>query len=209
MVHEKTRPSAGRRLAGIGIVAVFVGLIVACVPAPVVAPTDPDIPNASSTPAFPNLTNPPTTAGPSTPPTPTTAPGDFAYGDTIVIHTDQGTTWEITPLQSIDPADSVLQANGYQPTQGSRAVILELTIRNVGVVTTHPYYDMAFAYQPDNAPRYDQNSGALVAAPDDLGYYPEIAIGESVTAEIVVQVPESAPEGSWVIGDGTSEYRFR
>lgn len=203
------RPSAARGLAGLGIVAVLVGLVVACVPAPVVAPADPDIPNASSTPAFPNLTDPPSTAGPSVAPVPTTAPGDFAYGETIVIHTDQGTTWEITPQRSIDPADSVVQQNGYQPTQGSRAVILELTIRNVGVVTTHPYYDMAFAYQPDNAPRYDQNSGALIAAPDDLGYYAEIAVGESVTAEIVVQVPENAPQGSWVIGDGTSEYRFR
>lgn len=200
----------GSRALGLTLVAGFIALVVACVPTPIQTPGDPDIPG-QSTPAFPNLTDPPSTAGPTDPPVPTTDPGDFAYGDTVTIHTSQGSTWEITPTESIDPADDIMSANAYAPSSGNRFVILELEITNVGVVDTHPYFDVVFGYQPDHGPVYAQNSASMAAAPDDIGYEYSVSPGQTITGQVVVQVPASAEQGSWIIsGDNrTTIYRFR
>lgn len=204
-----SRTQRGSRALGIALVAASVALVVACVPQPAGSPTDPDIPG-QSTPAFPNLTDPPSTAGPTDPPVPTTDPGDFSYGDSVTIHTSQGSTWEVTPLSSTDPADSIMASEGYTPQSGRRFVLLELTIENVGVIETHPYFDMVFAYQPDGGPMYAQNSASVAAAPNDLGYSYSIPPGQSYTGEVVVSVPASSPTGTWVLSgdDRTTIYRF-
>lgn len=199
----------GSRALGAAFVVAFTALVVACVPAPVRTPDDPAIPG-QSTPAFPNLTNPPSSAGPSVPPVPTTAPGTFAYGDTVTIHTSMGSTWEITPIENVDPADSLMASNGSTPAAGTRFVILEVTIKNVGVVLTHPFYDTTFAYQPANAPMYDQNTSARAAAPQDIGYEYDIPVGATLSGQVVVAVPENAPDGVWMISgdEGDTFYRF-
>lgn len=201
----------GSRGLGIALVAGFAVLLTACISAPPWAPADPQIPGQSTAaPVFTNIAPPPSTAGPSDSPVPTDDPGDYAFGDTIVIHTSQGSTWEVTPTASIDPADTLMASEGNSPPSGSRFVILELTIENVGVITTHPFYDVTFGYQPDGGPVYDQNSGGLWAAPEDLGYEWEFAPGSSFTGQVVVVVPANSAQGTWVIsGDALGTvYRF-
>lgn len=181
---------------------------------PPTTPDDPAIP-ASATPVFSNLAPAPTTNGPTDPPVPTTAPGEFSYGDTVTIHTDRGSTWEVTALRSIDPADDVAAMTGATPRAGERFVILELEITNVGVITTHPMHDMTFAYQPDGGPFTDQNSASTAAAPNDLGYIYDFAPGDSEVAQVIVAVREDDPTGSWVISpsetgiDAATLYRWR
>lgn len=195
---------------GLTLVAMFAVFLAACVSPPPFAPDDPQLPAESTAPVFSNIAPPPSTAGPSDSPVPTTDPGDFSFGETVTIHTSQGSTWEITLTASIDPADSIMNANGEYPPSGSRFVIAELTVENVGVIETHPYYDLTFGYQPDNGPVYDQNSASLWAAPNDLGYEWSFAPGDSFTGQVVVVVPASSSTGSWVIsGDAlVTSYRF-
>lgn len=182
---------------------------------PATTPDDPAIP-ASPSPAFTDLAPAPTTNGPTDPPVPTTPPGDFAYGETVTIHTDRGSTWEITALGSIDPADSLAAQTGAVPRAGERFVILDLEIANVGVITTHPMYDLTFGYQPDGGPIADQNSASLAAAPDDLGYVWEFAPGDREVTQVIVSIrADAAATGSWVISpsqgaiDDSRLYRWR
>ncbi|WP_306232788.1 hypothetical protein [Agrococcus beijingensis] len=210
------RPARGSNRLGAALVAGTVAALTlaACVALPPSTPDDPAIP-ASQGPVFTDLNPPPTTNGPTTPPVPTTAPGEFSYGDTVTIHTDRGSTWEITALRSIDPADGLAAQTGGIPRAGERFVILELEIENVGVVTTHPMFDMTFAYQPDGGPFSDQNSASTAAAPNDLGYVFEMAPGGRETAQVIVAVREDDPTGSWVVSpsatgiDGATLYRWR
>lgn len=189
--------------------------LAACVALPPSTPEDPAIP-ASASPSFTDLAPPPTTNGPTDPPVPTTAPGDFAYGETVVIHTERGSTWEVTALRSIDPADSLAAQTGSTPRANERFVVLELEIENVGVITTHPMYDMSIGYQPDGAPLSDQNSAATAAAPNDLGYIQGFAPGDRESVQVIVAVrDDAATTGSWVFTTndrGTLEpgtvYRF-
>lgn len=212
-----TRPvRRGSARAGAALVAgATVALaLAACIAAPASVPEDPAIP-ASPSPVFTDLNPAPTTNGPTEPPVPTTAPGEFSYGDTVVVHTERGSTWEITALRSIDPADSLAAQSGASPRSGERFVVLELEIENVGVVTTHPMFDMTFAYQPDGGPFSDQNSASTAAAPDDLGYVWEMRPGDRETAQVIVAVREDDPTGSWVVSpsasgiDGATLYRWR
>ncbi len=212
-----TRPARrGSARAGAALVAgATVALaLAACIATPASVPEDPAIP-ASPSPVFTDLNPAPTTNGPTEPPVPTTAPGEFSYGDTVVVHTDRGSTWEITALRSIDPADSLAAQSGASPRSGERFVVLELEIENVGVVTTHPMFDMTFAYQPDGGPFSDQNSASTAAAPDDLGYVWEMRPGDRETAQVIVAVREDDPTGSWVVSpsasgiDGATLYRWR
>jgi hypothetical protein len=210
-----TRPRRqGSARLGAALVAVATLALAACVALPPTTPDDPAIP-ASPSPVFSNLAPAPTTNGPTDPPVPTTPPGEFSYGDTVTIHTDRGSTWEVTAIRSIDPADSLAASTGAVPRAGERFVILELEIANVGVITTHPMHDMTFAYQPDGGPFTDQNSASNAAAPDDLGYIWEFAPGDRETAEVIVAVREDDPTGSWVISpsqsgiDAATLYRWR
>lgn len=202
----------GSRGLGVTLVVAFAVLLTACVSGPPWAPQDPQIPGESDAPVvFTDAAPPPSTAGPSVSPVPTDAPGDYQLGETVVIHTSQGSTWEITPHRSIDPADDLMRTNGEVPPVGSRFVILDVTVENVGVITTHPYYDVIFSYQPQHGPLYNQNSASQWAAPDDLGYG-TFAPGTRVEhAQVVVLIPASSATGSWVIsGDtGTTVYTFR
>lgn len=188
---------------------------------PATTPDDPAIP-ASPSPAFTDLAPAPTTNGPTDPPVPTTPPGDFAYGETVTIHTDRGSTWEITAVGSIDPADSLAtagcQATGgsVPPRAGERFVVLDLEIANVGVTTTHPMYDMTFGYQPDGGPVSDQNSASVAAAPVDLGCVREFSPGDREVAQVIVSIrADAAATGSWVISpsqgaiDDSRLYRWR
>lgn len=211
-MHERPiprRPRRGSSRLGAALVASAALGLGACVAMPASIPADPAIPATHTPmPSFTNLDPPPTTDGPTTPPVPTTAPGDFAYGETVVIHTERGSTWEITPLRSIDPADSLASE---PPRAGERFVVLELEIENVGVITTHPMYDMTFGYQPDGGPVADQNSAGTAASPNDLGYIPGFDPGDRAEVEVIVAVRADADTGSWVLtGDGfDTEYRFR
>jgi hypothetical protein len=210
------RPVRGSRRLGAALVAGAAATLTlaACVAMPPVTPDDPAIP-ATPTPVFTDLSAPPTTNGPTEPPVPTTAPGEFSYGDTVTIHTDRGSTWEITALRSIDPADSLAAQTGSVPRAGERFVVLELEIENVGVVTTHPMFDMTFAYQPDGGPFSDQNSASTASAPNDLGYVWEMAPGDRESAQVIVAVRADDPTGSWVVSpsatgiDGATLYRWR
>lgn len=211
-----TRPRGrGSSSLGVALVAAVALTLAACVAAPATTPGDPDIP-ATPTPVFTDLAPPPTTNGPTDPPVPTTEPGDLAYGDTATIHTERGSTWEITVLDSIDPADSLAAQTGASPRAGERFVIMDLEITNVGVVTTHPMYDMTFGYQPDGGPIADQNSASVAAAPNDLGYVRDFAPGESETVQVIVSIrADAATTGSWIISptqsmqDGARLYRWR
>lgn len=209
-------PRRGSARAGAALVAAStVALaLAACIAAPASVPEDPAIP-ASPSPVFTDLNPAPTTNGPTEPPVPTTAPGEFSYGDTVVVHTERGSTWEITALRSIDPADALAAQSGASPRSGERFVVLELEIENVGVVTTHPMFDMTFAYQPDGGPFSDQNSASTAAAPDDLGYVWEMRPGDRESAQVIVAVRADDPTGSWVVSpsasgiDGATLYRWR
>lgn len=189
--------------------------LTACIAMPASTPGDPAIP-VSPTPVFTDLAPAPTTNGPTDPPVPTTPPGVFAYGDTVTIHTERGSTWEITAIRSIDPADQLVAITGASPRAGERFVVLELEIENVGVITTHPVYDMTFGYQPDGEPISDQNSASVAAAPNDLGYIQSFAPGDRHVAEVIVAVRDDAPStGAWVISpqsgtsiDPANVYRF-
>lgn len=210
-----TRPRRqGSARLGAALVAAATLALAACVAMPATTPDDPAIP-ASATPALSNLAPAPTTNGPTEPPVPTTAPGEFSYGDTVTIHTDRGSTWEVTALRSIDPADDLAAMTGATPRAGERFVILELEIANVGVITTHPMLDMTFAYQPDGGPFTDQNSASTAAAPNDLGYIRSFAPGDREVAQVIVAVREDDPTGSWVISpsesgiDAATLYRWR
>lgn len=210
-----TRP---RRQGSARLGALLVGTVTitlaACVATPASVPDDPAIPTTPS-PAFTDVAPAPTTNGPTDPPVPTTAPGEFSYGDTVTIHTDRGSTWEITAIRSIDPANALAASTGATPRAGERFVVLELEIENVGVITTHPMHDMTFAYQPDGGPFTDQNSASTAAAPNDLGYIWDFAPGDREVAEVIVAVREDDPTGSWVISpsesgiDAATLYRWR
>lgn len=197
------------------VAAAALGLA-ACVAMPATTPGDPDIP-ASPSPVFTDLAPAPTTNGPTDPPVPTTPPGEFSYGDTVTVHTDRGSTWEITAIESIDPADQLAAITGSTPRAGERFVVLELEIENVGVITTHPMYDMTFGYQPDGDPVSDQNSASIAAAPNDLGYIQSFAPGDRHQAEVIVSVRENAAStGSWIVSpqqgvasDPSNIYRWR
>ncbi|MET4100470.1 hypothetical protein ABIB37_002707 [Agrococcus sp. UYP10] len=210
-----TRPRRqGSTRLGAALVAIASLALAACVAMPPSTPDDPAIP-ASPTPVFSDIAPAPTTNGPTDPPVPTTAPGEFSYGDTVTIHTDRGSTWEVTALRSIDPADDLAAMTGGVPRAGERFVILELEITNVGVITTHPMHDMTFAYQPDGGPFTDQNSASTAAAPNDLGYIYDFAPGDSEVAQVIVAVRADDPTGSWVISpsesgiDAATLYRWR
>lgn len=221
-IVTRPRGRGSSRLGAALVAAATVALtLAACVAMPATTPGDPAIP-ASATPVFTDLAPPPTTNGPTEPPVPTTAPGDFAYGDTVTIHTDRGSTWEITALESIDPGDSLAtlgcQGGGgaATPRAGERFVILDLEIENVGVITTHPIYDMTFGYQPDGGPIADQNSASVAAAPLDLGCTWDFAPGDFQQAQVIVSVrDDAATTGSWVISpsegglDSQRLYRWR
>lgn len=216
-MHERliTRPRRqGSTRLGAALVAAATLALAACVALPPSTPDDPAIP-ASAAPVFSNLAPAPTTNGPTDPPVPTTAPGEFSYGETVTIHTDRGSTWEVTAMRSVDPADSLAAATGAAPRAGERFVILELEIANVGVITTHPMHDMTFAYQPDGGPFTDQNSASTAAAPNDLGYIWDFAPGDRHVAQVIVAVREDDPTGSWVISpsesgiDAATLYRWR
>ena len=169
---------------------------------PPTQPTDPAIPGAESSapPAFTNLDEPPSTPGPEEPPVPTDAPGTFALGDTITLHTEHGSTWEVTVTGIIDDDNIAVQSYGNRIPENSRAVTIELTITNVGVISSHPYYDMQIGFQPDDGPVFDQNTGPLYGDYDrDLGYKPTFNPGESFAGHMSVFVPQSAPEGRVVI----------
>ncbi|MBO1770568.1 hypothetical protein [Agrococcus sp. TF02-05] len=214
LVTRPARRGSARAGAALVAAATVALALAACIAAPASVPEDPAIP-ASASPVFTDLNPAPTTNGPTEPPVPTTAPGEFSYGDTVVVHTDRGSTWEITALRSIDPADSLAAQSGASPRSGERFVVLELEIENVGVVTTHPMFDMTFAYQPDGGPFSDQNSASTAAAPDDLGYVWEMRPGDRETAQVIVAVREEDPTGSWVVSpsasgiDGATLYRWR
>ncbi|KAA6431281.1 hypothetical protein FQ330_10980 [Agrococcus sediminis] len=212
----RTRPRRqGSPRLGAAMVAAAALTLAACVALPPETPDDPAIPTTAS-PAFTDLAPPPTTNGPTEPPVPTTAPGDFAYGETVVIHTERGSTWEVTALRSIDPADSLALQTGSTPRANERFVVLELEIENVGVITTHPMHDMTIGYQPDGAPLSDQNSASTAAAPNDLGYVWDFAPGDRESVQVIVAVrDDAATTGSWVFTTndrGTLEpgtvYRF-
>ena len=216
-----TRPRGrGSRRLGATLVAVAALSLAACVAMPASTPEDPAIPETPA-PVFTDLAPPPTTNGPTDPPVPTTPPGAFAYGDTVTIHTDRGSTWEVTATESTDPADSLAtlgcQGSGgaATPRAGERFVMLDLEITNVGVITTHPMHDMTFGYQPEGGPIADQNSASIAAAPMDLGCVWEFAPGDSEVAQVIVSVrDDAAPTGSWVISpsqgtiDGSRLYRW-
>lgn len=188
---------------------------------PPTTPGDPAIP-ASATPVFTDLAPPPTTNGPTTPPVPTTEPGDYAFGETATIHTDRGSTWEITALSTTDPADSIATlgcggtGDAATPRAGERFVVLDLEIENVGVITTHPMYDLTFGYQPDGGPITEQNSASVAAAPFDLGCIWEFQPGDMERAQVIVSVrDDAATTGTWVISptdgaiDPARSYRWR
>ncbi|WP_430592731.1 hypothetical protein [Humidisolicoccus flavus] len=200
----------GSKALGVVLVALFCGILAACVPLPVSAPTDPSIPGAA-TPVFTNLTAPPNTQGPTEPPVPTDAPGDYAIGDTVTIHTSMGSTWEITVLAVDEDATSLVSSNGYSANSGTKFLAMEVRVVNVGVVTTHPYYDIRFGVQPVNGPVYNQSSASLAAHPDDFGYSRALAPQESSTGWVLLNVPNAATIDAWVIsGDaGQTEYRFK
>ncbi|WP_413320518.1 hypothetical protein AA0Z99_06335 [Agrococcus sp. 1P02AA] len=211
----------GSSALGAALVATVALSLAACVAMPASTPGDPAIPS-SPTPVFTDLAPPPTTNGPTEPPVPTTAPGEFSFGDAATIHTSHGSTWEITALESTDPADDQAslgcQGTGGSaiPRAGERFVMLDLVITNVGVITTHPMHDMTFGYQPDGGPISDQNSAAIAAAPFDLGCIWEFAPGDTQTAQVIVAVREdAATTGSWVISpeqstqDASTLYRWR
>ena len=207
------RGSAARGTALLAGVALVLTLA-ACIASPPSTPDDPAIP-ATPSPVFTDLQPAPSTNGPVEPPVPTTPPGEFSYGDTVVLHTDRGSTWEITALRSIDPADSLAAQTGAVSRAGERFVVLELEIENVGVVTTHPMFDMTFAYQPEGGPFSDQNSASTAAAPRDLGFVWEMAPGDRESAQVIVAVREDDPTGSWIVSpsasgiDGATLYRWR
>lgn len=207
--------SRGSTRLGAALVAAVSLSLAACVAMPASSPQDPAIP-ASPTPVFTDLAPPPTTNGPTDPPVPTTEPGELSYGDTATIHTERGSTWEVTVLDSIDPADSLAAQTGSTPRAGERFVVMDLEIANVGVITTHPMHDMTFGYQPDGGPIADQNSASIAAAPNDLGYIREFAPGDSETVQVIVSVREDAADtGSWLISptqstqDSARLYRWR
>lgn len=218
VTRQRTR---GSNRLGAALVAAVALSLAACVAMPPTSPQDPSIPT-SPTPVFTDLAPPPTTNGPTDPPVPTTAPGDYAFGETATIHTSHGSTWEITALETTDPADSLAtlgcQGTGGAavPRDGERFVMLDLEIENVGVITTHPMHDMTFGYQPDGGPMADQNSASVAAAPMDLGCIWEFVPGDSWTAQVIVSVrDDAAATGSWVVSpvqstqDASSLYRWR
>ncbi len=194
--------------------------LAACVAMPPTTPDDPAIP-ATPTPAFTDLAPAPTTNGPTDPPVPTTEPGEFALGETATIHTDRGSTWEITAIRTTDPGDGLAtlgcQSTGgaATPRAGERFVILDLEIANVGAITTHPMHDMTIGYQPDGGPVSDQNSAAIAAAPLDLGCIWELAPGDRERAQVLVAVrDDAATTGSWIVSptqrmDPARLYRWR
>ncbi|GEK80818.1 DUF4352 domain-containing protein [Agrococcus baldri] len=197
-IVTRRRGRGSNRLGAALVAAAALGLG-ACVAMPATTPGDPEIP-ASPTPVFTDLAPPPTTNGPTDPPVPTTAPGDYAYGDTATIHTDRGSTWEVTVLDSVDPADSLAAQTGSTPRAGERFVVMNLEITNVGAITTHPMHDMTFGYQPDGGPVADQNSASIAAAPNDLGYIWEFAPGDSHAAQVIVSIrADAATSGAWLI----------
>lgn len=205
-IVTRPRGRGSSRLGAALVAAATVALtLAACVAMPASTPEDPAIP-ASATPVFTDLAPPPTTNGPTDPPVPTTPPGDFAYGETVTIHTDRGSTWEITATGSTDPADSLAtlgcQSSGGAalPRAGERFVMLDLEIENVGVITTHPMFDMTFGYQPDGGPVADQNSASVAAAPLDLGCTWEFAPGDFQQVQVIVSIrDDAASTGSWII----------
>ncbi len=205
-----SRPLGAALLAAAALSLTALSLA-ACVAMPATVPADPEIPQTPGPLPTDSIAPAPPTNGPTDPPVPTTAPGDFSYGDTVVIHTERGSTWEITPTASVDPADDIALQTGATPRNGERFVIMELEITNVGVITTHPMHDMTFGYQPDGGPIADQNSAATAAAPDDLGYIWDLAPGQTETAQVIVAVRADDPTGAWVLsGDGfDTTYRFR
>jgi hypothetical protein len=217
-----TRPRPrGSAPLGVALLAGVAFTLAACVAMPATVPDDPAIP-VSASPAFTDLAPPPTTDGPTDPPVPTTEPGDHAFGETAVIHTDRGSTWEITATGSIDPADSLAtlgcggSGGAAAPRAGERFVVLDLEIENVGVITTHPMYDLTFGYQPDGGPVADQNHASIAAAPIDLGCTMEFAPGDRETAQVIVSIrDDAASTGTWIISptDGTIDpsrsYRWR
>lgn len=216
--HLSTRPRrrGSARLGAALVAAVSLGLA-ACVAMPPSVPADPDIPQSQGPlPTMTDIAPPPVTNGPTDPPVPTTAPGDFGYGETVTIHSQRGSTWEITPLGSIDPADSIATEGcggtgpAATPRSGSRFVVLELEIANVGVITTHPMHDLTFGYQPDGGPVADQNSASTAASPNDLGCIWEFAPGDRERVQVIVAVRADDPTGTWVItgDDFATTYRF-
>ncbi|MCH1883444.1 hypothetical protein [Agrococcus sp. ARC_14] len=213
-IVTRQRGRGSNRLGAVLVSAVALSLA-ACVAMPPTSPQDPSIPTTPA-PVFTDLAPAPTTNGPTEPPVPTTDPGEFAYGDTVTIHTDRGSTWEITAIDSVDPADSLAAQTGSAPRAGERFVVLNLEITNVGVITTHPMHDMTFGYQPDGGPMSDQNSASVAAAPNDLGYIWEFAPGDSHVTQVIVSIREDAAStGSWVISptqstqDASRLYRWR
>lgn len=212
--NDQRAPRSGMRgstrLGALLVTVCSVGLLAACFATPPGIPSDPDIPGAeeSAPPAFSNLDDPPSTPGPSTPPVPTDDPDTYQLGDTVVLHTSQGSTWEVTVTGVIDDDNQEVASYGNDIPSDKRAVTIELTIENVGETTTHPYYDMMIAYQPDNGPVFDQNSGPLYGDYDNnLGYVRSFAPGDTFTGHLSVYVPVNVPEGNVVVsGDGQSTF---
>lgn len=199
------------RLGALLVTACATGLLAACMALPPQTPSNPEIPvhDDDRTPAFTNLDDPPQTPGPETPPVPTDAPGTFALGETVTLHTEFGSTWEITVTGVRDPDDVRVQSYNNTIPGNMRAVTIELEIENVGVVTTHPYYEMMIAYQPENGPVFDQNSGPMYGDYDnDLGYFRTFSPGDFFSGHMSVYVPENAPRGRVVISGDSQATRY-
>lgn len=208
MTASNTRGSI--RLGAVLVALCASGLLAACIATPPSTPPDPSIPVAdeSQPPVFSNLDDPPSTPGPSTPPVPTDDPGTVQLGDTVTVHTSHGSTWEVTVTGVIDDDNTMVTSYGNTIPEDERAVTIELKIENVGVITSHPYYDMMLGYQPEDGPMFDQNTGPSYGDySTDLGYVSSIAPGETFTGHMSVYVPASAPEGNAVISpDGRKTF---
>lgn len=208
MTASKSRGSI--RLGAVLVALCASGFLAACIATPPTTPPDPSIPVAdeSQPPVFSNLDEPPSTPGPSTPPVPTDAPGTVQLGDTVTLHTSHGSTWEVTVTGVIDDDDAAVMSYGNDIPVDQRAVTIELRIENVGVISSHPYYDMMIGYQPENGPMFDQNSGPMYGDyTNDLGYVASFDPGQTFTGHMSVYVPANAPEGNAVISpDGQQNF---
>ena len=208
MTTSRARGSV--RLGALLVAVCSTGLLAACLATPPTTPPDPSIPVASEDvpPVFSNLDDPPSTPGPSTPPVPTDAPGTFDIGETVTLHTTHGSTWEVTVTGVIDDDDAAVLSYGNDIPADERSVTIELRIENVGVIESHPYYDMMLGYQPENGPMFDQNTGPSYGDyNNDLGYVSSIAPGQTFTGHMSVYVPVNAPEGNAVVSpDGQSSF---
>lgn len=210
--RKATRTRGSTRIGAMLVSVTAVGLLAACFATPPTIPADPEIPGVEETqpPAFTNLDDPPSSFGPSEPPVPTDSPDTYNLGDTVTLHTAQGSTWEITVTGIIHDDTTAVSSYGNDIPDDKRAVTIELSIENVGVTTTHPYYDMMIAYQPENGPVFDQNNGPLYGdITNDLGYEGLFSPGHSFNGHMSLYVPTNSPEGRVAIsGDGQKTFYY-